>query len=108
MERGMMRILPESICAAAAGKPYRPSNGTEGEYFEAQFCDRCKKMRKSPEASTQCGIYLRVSAYDIKDKKYPKQWRYAPDGSGPECTSFKPRMASGVEKRAALRRHLTP
>ena len=103
----MSRVLPEELCRAAAGKPYRPSNGTEGEFFEAQFCNRCKKMRQSPEASTQCGIYMRVNAYDIGDKRYPKQWRYAPDGSGPECTAFRERRPTRLEKASKLRRHLT-
>ena len=29
--------------ARSAGKPYRPSNGTEGEIFEATWCDHCQR-----------------------------------------------------------------
>lgn len=104
----MSRILPEDLCREAAGKPYRPSNGTEGDIFEEHFCNRCRRMRIDPNAANQCGIYLRMGAYEVDDKKYPKQVRYAPDGSGPECTSFRLRGSNQMERAAKLRKHLTP
>ena len=46
-------------------KAYRPSNGTEGLYFEARMCDQCVRWRT-------CDIHLDVMCLDIDDPKYPK------------------------------------
>ena len=102
----MGRIYPDKINKAQAGKPYHPSNGTEGSMFEEIFCFKCTKFPISDTAKNQCGIWQRACAYFPSDKKYPKQWRYAPDGGGPECTSFRKRMTA-FERRQMLRKHLT-
>ena len=61
---------------SAAGKPYVPSNGTEGDMFMSRWCHRCIK-------ESGCTI-LTGSMFGAS----PKQWRY--DGNGePECTSFR-------------------
>lgn len=67
-------------------KLYRPSNGTEGDYFMAEFCERCyhDSMGDTPEGS--CPILAASFAYEINDDKYPNQWRYE-DGK-PTCISF--------------------
>lgn len=104
----MSRVLPEDLCKEAAGQPYRPSNGTEGDIFQSYFCDKCRKWPINPDAKTQCGIFLKMLIKNVGEKGYPKQIRYAPDGSGPECTSFRQRGMTRIEKAAALRKHLTP
>ena len=59
---------------------YRPSNGTEGECFMADFCDNCTKNKS-------CGILASTMFYDIDDIEYPPQWRII-DGK-PTCLAFK-------------------
>ena len=54
-------------------KSYRPSNGTEGEMFMAQWCYRCIK-------ENGCTILTGAMV-----GKQPKQWVRNPD---PQCTSF--------------------
>ena len=72
-------------------KPYRPSNGTEGEGFYAAWCAKCQHeryMRTNPERARGCQILVRTMAYDVDDPKYPPEWIVGPDG--PECTAFTP------------------
>jgi hypothetical protein len=70
------------------GSLYRPSNGTEGAFFMAQFCDRCffdsawKAAQKYP-----CQILSDGLLFDIADPDYPEEWVYGPDGQ-PVCTAF--------------------
>ena len=66
-----------------AGKPYRPSNGTEGMIFEERFCDHCAKS----ECGSGCWIYSAALVFDIDHSDYPKEWRYDQDGR-PTCAAF--------------------
>lgn len=68
-------------------RPYRPSNGSEGESFIAAWCERCEKDRRE---SKPCRILGRTFALDIDDKGYPKEWiRDAGEWPGnPRCTAF--------------------
>jgi len=69
-------------------KSYQPSSGTEGDYFMAEFCDRCKHNTWDPDKSEGgCMILLNTMCYDIKDKEYPKEWIYD-DNNKPTCTKF--------------------
>ena len=61
------------------GKPYRPSNGTEGQIFISNYCDECRKQE-------ECQIILYSMAHDIDSAEYPKQLIYR-DGQ-PCCTEF--------------------
>ena len=69
-------------------RPYRPSNGTEGMYFEAKFCERCAK--NDPEKG--CDIQARAFWHQIDDPEYPKEWiaRDKPqdDLDDARCTAF--------------------
>ena len=67
--------LPKS-----AGKPYRPSNGTEGEMFMEMFCDRCSKL-------SCCRIVGLSMAVEKDDPEYPKEWVFDSEGC-PTCTAF--------------------
>lgn len=74
-------------------KPYRPSNGTEGECFMGQWCAHCERDKASREPGAfpgdGCEIIANTMAYSIDDPNYPKEWRC--DGpSGPRCTAFTP------------------
>lgn len=82
--------------APCAGKPYRPSNGTEGEYFHAAACARCTKWEGATNPGDWpkgCMIHLRARNHAKDDPKYPKEWVYGPDGQ-PTCTAFDERQAT--------------
>ena len=85
------------------GELYRPSNGTEGLIFDADWCEHCERDREyrdnpDADAALGCQLIARAFAYDIDDPSYPKEWieltAIASDGlplvSG-ECTAFEPR-----------------
>lgn len=59
---------------------YRPSNGTEGDWFMSHWCDRCSRSHGS------CDILTATMAYDVTDPEYPREWRE--DERGPLCTAF--------------------
>lgn len=65
-------------------KKYRPSNGTEGELFRAQFCDRCKREKG---AYVRCSILGDTLFLDVDDPDYPAEWTFDAEGK-PVCTAF--------------------
>jgi len=69
-------------------KLYRPSNGTEGEIFMAEFCYQCEH---DDGESLFCDLIARSMGYDVNDSEYPQEWQYADDGNTPVCTKFKAR-----------------
>lgn len=74
----------------SAGRPYRPSNGTEGEIFESMWCDHCERDRAFREDMTKadgCPILADVQIMEVGDPEYPKQWRRDENGV-PECSGF--------------------
>jgi hypothetical protein len=73
----------------ADGKPYRPSNGTEGECFMEGWCNRCKADRAHQDSAGEepgCDIIARSMAFDVGEPGYPVQWVWK-DGE-PTCTAF--------------------
>jgi hypothetical protein len=72
-------------------KLYRPSNGTEGEIFEAEWCENCVyelPVREREDFENGCQILTNALWNGIGDKDYPKEWIYGDDGV-PKCTAFK-------------------
>ena len=69
-------------------KKYRPSNGTEGMWFEDKFCDNCINQNPNPDLKPFCEILCNALCYDLSDKEYPSEWTYDVNGK-PTCTSFK-------------------
>ena len=63
-----------------AGKPFRPSNGTQGEIFQYDFCDRCTKDRG-------CQIRMAAMCHKETEPEYPKEWIYNEHGQ-PTCTAY--------------------
>jgi len=63
-------------------RSYRPSNGSEGEWFLGRFCHRCVKDSEGKP----CSILGRTFTYNETDKRYPKEW--IEDADGPRCTAF--------------------
>lgn len=72
------------IIPAAAGKPYRPSNGTEGDLFYAQYCARC---RAEEDDDNPCMIYGNALFNNIGDPDYPIEWKFDANGH-PKCSAF--------------------
>jgi hypothetical protein len=70
-------------------KLYRPSNGTEGDCFMGQFCERC--VKDDPDNENYCDILANSMAYGIHDPQYPREW--VRGAAGPTCTAFERRGA---------------
>lgn len=74
----------------AAGKSYRPSNGTEGEIFQSLWCAKCafeKAYRDSDGDQPGCEILTATMIYGVDSPGYPEHWIYDGDGQ-PKCTAF--------------------
>lgn len=69
-------------------KKYRPSNGTEGDGFQAEWCYRCTKDNHHTEE--YCPILGNTMAFEVEDPEYPEEWRYTEDGH--VCTAFEIRQ----------------
>lgn len=83
-----------------SGDKYRPSNGSEGDIFMSQFCDRCKHNKETP-----CEIIGRTMACKIDDPSYPDEWVRAEDGlqiwegvMGSKCTKFEAAALLGEDE----------
>lgn len=87
-------------------RPYRPCNGSEGEWFMGQWCARCildaygTDDDEDPSAPT-CEILGNALA-----GLEPDEWIYGRDGN-PRCTAFQdsppdPFFGSPFEKDGAL------
>lgn len=91
------RFLAASLAALfvpRAGQKYRPSNGTEGDYFEAAWCNDCRH-------NADCNIWCNALLFRVDEPEYPTELQYAADGN-PCCTAHEPLPEPGaVEKQAA-------
>lgn len=75
---------------------YRPSSGSEGAYFQEQFCCHCardaamngSKVFDDCRDDDLCQIIADTYAYDIGEPQYPREW--IEDEEGPRCTAFVP------------------
>lgn len=67
-------------------RPFRPSNGTDGDIFMAGFCHRCEHMQDDGRAP--CEILGRTFVLDIGHADYPTEWIQEDDGSNARCTAF--------------------
>ena len=65
---------------------YRPSNGTEGDLFMAEWCGNCKRANFD-DPDQACMIQLLALAHKIDDPNYPAEWNYT-NGGIPQCTAF--------------------
>lgn len=66
----------------AAGDTYRPSNGTEGAWFEETYCEQCFRFECGG-----CKILGNALCFRVTDPEYPKEWVYDAEGR-PRCTAF--------------------
>lgn len=79
-----------------AGKPYRPSNGTEGDIFREEFCDRC--VKEDYENDVHCPILTAALWHSIGEADYPVEWIYDHTGR-PTCKAFDDGFGSGQEPK---------
>lgn len=78
-------------CYCVGGRPYRPSNGTEGDIFREVWCGGCEReaAHRSDADQPGCPILLYAYAHDLGDDDYPAEWVYS-DSGYPTCTAFVP------------------
>lgn len=72
------------------GRPYRPSNGSEGDCFIHTHCYNCingKYEHTGDVNDNPCDILSRSFWCEIGDKNYPEEWQYNDDGN-PTCTAW--------------------
>lgn len=77
------------------GEPYRPCNGSEGEYFHAMWCEECardKEMngtvyREGREATDD--DWCEILGRSFRSDEPLPEWTYGDDGQ-PKCTQFVP------------------
>lgn len=74
--------MQSNITDNQTSKPYRPSNGTEGDSFMARFCENCDRF----DNDEPCMILGATMAYHIDDPEYPKEW--IEDEYGVRCTAY--------------------
>jgi hypothetical protein len=79
--------------------PYRPPNGTEGEFFEARFCDLCERDADAREGEAGpgpkvCAIHTAAFGLYPDQPGYPAEWVVDKDDDGmcatARCTAFVP------------------
>lgn len=68
-------------------KKYRPSNGSEGDWFMDKYCMNCLHCDPNPEGKKQCEILLRSLVYGANEPEYPTEWTYD-ENDKPICTSY--------------------
>ena len=68
-------------------RPYRPSSGTEGMWFEEKFCMQCLHCDPNPDGAKQCDILCRAFCFDIGEEHYPNEWVYDVNDQ-PTCTNW--------------------
>lgn len=67
---------------------YRPSNGSEGEWFMSKFCYRC--VHDDYDNEVYCEILTNSMAYNTREEGYPLEyWVYFNDE--PTCMNFRER-----------------
>ena len=73
--------LGAEMMKAHAGKPWRPSNGHEGDLFMRAVCARCVVEIE------ECQINIAAMVFQKDEPEYPKEWQIGADGQ-PCCTAF--------------------
>lgn len=83
---------PEAECEQRPRTNFKwvPSNGTEGEIFQDEWCARCQRdaaFRAAPDSGQGCEILASTMwTTGIGDPDYPDEWTNR-DGE-PKCTAF--------------------
>jgi hypothetical protein len=81
--------------ADATTRPYRPSNGTEGEAFMEAWCARCARdAAYQAGEGDSCPIAAATVALAVDDPDYPAEW--ITGAGGPRCMAFEPVEGGGT------------
>lgn len=87
-----IKTLPDdwaALCVEYAGKPYKPSNGTEGMVFIENWCRHCardKAMREG-EPIEECDDRELCPIIARSFSGEATEWVYGTDGQ-PRCTEY--------------------
>lgn len=73
-------------------KSYRPSNGSEGDWFEQKWCHDCKQIDIDPHGG--CPIWNAALCLSTDDENYPKELTFAKSGA-PICEAYKAANGEG-------------
>jgi hypothetical protein len=79
--------------AQESGKPYRPCNGSEGEYFLSMWCEECERDKvMSGQATVEDAdhdpdLYCEILNRSFRTDEPLPEWVYGEDGQ-PMCTQF--------------------
>ncbi len=90
------KLPPVIFMSNAAGEPYRPHNGSEGEYFHAMWCEECARDKVfNGEATTEDAdkdpdLYCEILSRSFRSDEPLPEWNYGDDGQ-PRCTQFAPK-----------------
>ncbi|WP_299378473.1 hypothetical protein [uncultured Kiloniella sp.] len=79
-------IYPDGAFEESAGKPYRPSNGTEGDFFIDAWCVNCYRFDEE-DGPFNCPIYERMMCHQIGEEGYPQELVWGETGQ-PLCQAF--------------------
>lgn len=66
---------------------YRPSNGSEGEWFVEEYCMQCLHCDPDPCGPKQCEILCATLVFGVDEPGYPKEWTYN-EKNEPICTKW--------------------
>ena len=83
-------------------RSYRPSNGTEGDFFMSQWCAHCALNNLDDDF---CVIQMLALTHDIDDDEYPSEWIYR--NGIPICTAYL-HTADANGEEPTVRCYLTP
>jgi hypothetical protein len=84
------------------GEPFKPCNGTAGEYFWSMWCEECERDKVMSgqatveDADRDPGLYCEILNRSFRDEPLP-EWVYGDDGQ-PKCTAFVPLGERIVER----------
>lgn len=67
------------------GKPYCPSNGSEGDGFMEAYCYKC--FYEDGDKEGTCQILSDAMSYFMDEEGYPVEWIFGQDNY-PTCTKF--------------------
>lgn len=74
-------------------EPYRPCNGSEGEFFMAMWCEECERDKVMSgqatvdDADKDPDLYCEILGRSFCSDEPLPEWVYGPDGQ-PCCTQF--------------------
>ena len=83
------------FASGTPGKPYKPCNGSEGEYWFGMWCEECARDKVMNGEATQEqadqdeSLLCEIIGRSFTDAPLP-EWQYGDDGQ-PRCTMFCPK-----------------